>query len=231
MSEIVNDLKLSTLEISSPLGLNFSGDNARIKHTGNTGLTIEPHHNSAVPAALVTSNFGHAGTTADFDVATAGTNAKTSVWYDWRMGNLAQVSAEISLVGIVNTNGTDNDVVGFGVGTAGEVLRLPVGTRILSISARVTELSNAAEDTYSVFVHDASVNEDATAAGTELLSGVNASSNSTVGVKISALGNVQVNTQRFVFLANDDADANTTSAVTPRTAGKILLTMVVALQA
>lgn len=231
MSEIVNDLKISTLEITSTLGLNLTGDSARIKHEGPEGLTIVPHNNPAIPAALVRTSFGHSGTTTDFDVTAAATNAKTQVWYDWRMGNLAQVSALVDLTGIVNTNGTDDDVIGFTVGAAGEILRLPVGTTILSMTANVTQLSNAAEDTYSIFAHTASINEDAAAAGTELLSGINASSNSTVGVKVSALGVAQINTQRFIFLANDDADANTTSAVTPRTQGKILLTIVLGLQA
>ncbi len=230
MSEIVNDLKLSTLEISSSLGLNLSGDSARIKHTGDFGLTIEPHNNPAVPAALVTSHFGHAGTTTDFDVAAAATNAKTSVWYDWRMGNLAQVSALIDISGIVNTTGEDTDVVGYTTGAAAEILRLPEGAKILNISANVTELSSEVADTYSVFAHSASVNEAATAAGTELMNNINANSGSAVGVKTPSIVGSHTSLLRFLFLANDGA--NTASAgAGARTAGKILLTMVVALQA
>lgn len=41
MSEIINDLKLTTLEINSSLGINLTGNTTRIKHTGTGTFNIE----------------------------------------------------------------------------------------------------------------------------------------------------------------------------------------------
>uniref|UniRef100_A0A6C0E813 S-layer family protein n=1 Tax=viral metagenome TaxID=1070528 RepID=A0A6C0E813_9ZZZZ len=40
MSEIANDVKFSTIEVTSNLGVNFSANNTRIKHTGSGELTM-----------------------------------------------------------------------------------------------------------------------------------------------------------------------------------------------
>ena len=41
MSEIIDDIKTQTIEITSNLGLNLSANNPRIKHTGSGTITIE----------------------------------------------------------------------------------------------------------------------------------------------------------------------------------------------
>jgi hypothetical protein len=231
MSEIVNDLKLSTLEISSPLGLNLSGDNARIKHTGSSGLTIEPHHNPDVPASVVTAQFGNAGTTDAFNVAAAATNAKIDVRYDWRLGpNLAQVSVVVDLVGIVN-GATDNDFVGYTAGAAAVLLSLPTNTRVLNISARVTETSNIATDVYSLYVDDINTTlEDAAATGTLVLDNITANSAGTAPVYVaSSVATLPTDlTHRHFYLACQDTSAAADAA---RTSGKIVITMVLCVQA
>ena len=40
MSELVDDLKITTVEIITDLGLNFTSDNPRILHTGDGTLTV-----------------------------------------------------------------------------------------------------------------------------------------------------------------------------------------------
>ena len=40
MSEIVDDLKISNVEITNELGINLTSDTSRIKHTGNDFLNI-----------------------------------------------------------------------------------------------------------------------------------------------------------------------------------------------
>jgi microcystin-dependent protein len=57
MAEIVDDLKVTLIEITSDSGLNLSGDNPRIKHTGNGCLTIESTSDAA-PALKMTSPGG-----------------------------------------------------------------------------------------------------------------------------------------------------------------------------
>jgi microcystin-dependent protein len=41
MAEVVHDLKLTTLELTTDSGLNFSGNNPRIKHTGTGTFTVQ----------------------------------------------------------------------------------------------------------------------------------------------------------------------------------------------
>jgi microcystin-dependent protein len=41
MAEVVHDLKLTNLELTTDIGLNFSGDNPRVKHTGTGTFTIK----------------------------------------------------------------------------------------------------------------------------------------------------------------------------------------------
>ena len=230
MSEIVNDLKISTLEITSTLGLNLTGDSARIKHEGPEGLTIEPHHNPAVPASVVTAQFGNTGTTDAFNVGSNLTNNHTDVRYDWRLGpNLTQVSVVVDLKDLFNS-GTDHDFVGYIEGGAAEILLLPAGARILNISARVTETSNVTTDVYEMYADDASNNETAAAAAvaTLILNNITANAAGVVPVFIAPAASYPVPTlaQNRLFLA-----CQNTSAAGQRTKGKIVITMVLCEQA
>ena len=209
---------------------NAAGGITLTSGTGATGgITYTNDAATDFTAALVTGAMGHKSVSTAYDTSDVTTDGKTTVYVDWRLGNMAQVSALIDLSGIINTVGTDNDVAGFkGAGLAGEILKLPVGAKILHITANVVQLSNAAADMYSVYAHSGSVDEDAAGVGTELINAIEADSTGSTGVKAATLVGSHNELLRYLFLVNDGA--NTTSGATARTQGKILLTMVLALQ-
>lgn len=162
--------------------------------------------------------------TTAYDSGNSATDDNTTITEDWSLGNLKQVTCTIDMTGIVNIAGTDDDVVGFnGAGGDAEIMLLPTGTKILHIVPYVDQLSNAADDTYSVYAHTGTVAENAAAAGTELLDNIQADSAGSTGKKVSAVTGVHNHGLIYIFLVNNGA--NTPSGTTARTQGKIRLVM------
>ena len=197
------------------------------------GISLSSNAATDFTSTLVTGSIGHVAVTTAYNTGNGNTDDNTSIYVDWRLGNMVQLSCLIDFAStgaIVNTNGTDNDVVGFnGAGGAAEIMLLPSGTKIQHISANVIELSNAAAETYSIFAHSSSINEDASATGTELVNAIALDSGGSTGVKIPTTVNEHNQLLRYIFLANDNGGSNTTSGATTRTSGKILLTMLISL--
>ena len=195
---------------------------------GSGVITISGGVTSGFPA--LTSTIGH-GSTQDttFNTGVAANDAAVTRHLDWQLGTLKQTTHSINLNDIVNADGLDNDIVGFEAAAAAEFLKIPDGVRILSLTINLVEVSSAAKEVFSLVGHTASLNEDApiSAAGTELLSGLNCSADQTAGVLNGTIVGVTplISTLDFFFLANNNASLNTNSTE-DRTTGIIAITIV-----
>ena len=150
---------------------------------------------------------------------------------DWQLGTLRQTTHAINLNDLVNAAGLDNDIVGFAPGQPAEFATIPAGERILSLTFTLVEASSetqggATGDMFSLVGHTGSLSESAViGSGTELLSGLECSSAATTGVLNGTVAGTTplISTLVTLFLGNDGT--NTTSD-TPRTSGKIEITLI-----
>jgi microcystin-dependent protein len=122
MSDIVDDLKVTLIEITSDSGINFSGDNPRIKHTGDGCLTVEST-SSAEPALKMTAPGGFEiemegridiDTTDDTEGLNIGTNSTVPI----NIGtteNLTTVNGDLTVEGnfIVNGDSVQHNITVF----------------------------------------------------------------------------------------------------------------------
>ncbi len=122
MADIVDDLKVTLIEITSDSGINLSGDNPRIKHTGDGCLTVQST-SSAEPALKMTAPGGFEiemegridiDTTDDGEGINIGTNFTVPV----NIGtteNLTTVNGDLTVEGnfIVNGDSVQHNITVF----------------------------------------------------------------------------------------------------------------------
>lgn len=125
MSEIVNDSKLGTIELSNALGVNLSSTSSRVKHTGTGTLTVSSAGDMAITSgssnaiSLDATLIGESQTTlttgtTSLDVSTSGSTYKVDRSGGVVTVNLPTVSS--STVGaeyrfIIETSGSSNLVI------------------------------------------------------------------------------------------------------------------------
>jgi hypothetical protein len=147
MSEIVYDERYSTVEVSTDLGINFSSDNPRLKHTGTGTFTLQGNGEISIDTTDTTNGI-KIGETANVPVSIGSGGGNVT------FGNLLHKSQSFLSTSDELLSSSDGNIVYIALDSGNVNLTLPTPTAGTWFKFIITAVDNS--DTCTITTHDGS---------------------------------------------------------------------------